>query len=26
VLGPLLALVICALAWAGIRTRLEEYR
>jgi len=26
VLGPLLALVVCALAFAGIRTRLEEYR
>ena len=26
VLGPLLALVICALAWAGLRPRLEEYR
>jgi len=26
VVGPLLALVICALAFAGIRTRLEEYR
>jgi hypothetical protein len=24
--GPLLALIICALAVAGIRTRLEEYR
>jgi hypothetical protein len=26
VLGPLLALLICGLAAAGIRTRLEEYR
>ncbi|GAA0498474.1 hypothetical protein Ade02nite_91690 [Paractinoplanes deccanensis] len=26
VLGPLLALVICALAYAGLRARLEEYR
>ncbi|MGX6607230.1 hypothetical protein ACWKSP_34665 [Micromonosporaceae bacterium Da 78-11] len=26
VLGPLLALIICALAFAGIRSRLEEYR
>jgi hypothetical protein len=26
VLGPLLALVVCALAVAGIRVRLEEYR
>jgi len=26
VLGPLLALVVCGLAFAGIRTRLEEYR
>jgi hypothetical protein len=26
VLGPLLALLICGLAYAGIRTRLEEYR
>jgi hypothetical protein len=25
-LGPLLALVVCALAFAGIRARLEEYR
>jgi len=26
VLGPLLALVVCGLAFAGIRARLEEYR
>ncbi|GLZ00654.1 hypothetical protein [Actinoplanes sp. NBRC 103695] len=26
VLGPLLALMICALCWLGIRARLEEYR
>jgi hypothetical protein len=26
VLGPLLALIVCALAVAGIRARLEEYR
>ncbi|GAA0581644.1 hypothetical protein GCM10010172_78310 [Paractinoplanes ferrugineus] len=26
ILGPLAALVICGLAYAGIRTRLEEYR
>ncbi|GIF22504.1 hypothetical protein Ate02nite_52340 [Paractinoplanes tereljensis] len=26
ILGPLAALAICALAFAGIRTRLEEYR
>ncbi|MBU2664519.1 hypothetical protein KOI35_13530 [Actinoplanes bogorensis] len=26
VLGPLLALVICALGFAGLRARLEEYR
>ncbi|AGZ43506.1 hypothetical protein [Actinoplanes friuliensis] len=26
VLGPLLALVVCGLAFAGLRTRLEEYR
>jgi hypothetical protein len=26
VLGPLLALIVCGLAAAGIRTRLEEYR
>jgi hypothetical protein len=26
VLGPLLALLVCALAYAGIRARLEEYR
>jgi hypothetical protein len=26
VLGPLLALIVCALAATGIRTRLEEYR
>ncbi|MEV7628136.1 hypothetical protein [Actinoplanes sp. NPDC089786] len=26
VLGPLLALMICALSWLGLRARLEEYR
>jgi hypothetical protein len=26
VLGPLLALIACGLAFAGIRARLEEYR
>ncbi|MEU4236718.1 hypothetical protein [Actinoplanes sp. NPDC026619] len=26
ILGPLVALIICALAFAGIRARLEEYR
>ena len=26
VLAPLLALIVCLLAVAGIRTRLEEYR